>query len=51
MVVIAGILAVYMRWVNKKRDEKYGMGEDEQAVRDGFSDLTDRQAKHFRYAL
>lgn len=51
MVVIAGVLAAWMGWQNKRRDQLYGAGEDEQAVRDGFSDLTDVQAKHFRYAL
>jgi MFS family permease len=51
MVVVAIILRQYMWWENRRRDKKYGVGEDEQAVRDGFSDLTDGQAKHFRYAL
>jgi hypothetical protein len=51
MVVIAGVLALWMGWENKRRDKKFGQGEDEQAIRDGFSDLTDKQAKHFRYAL
>ena len=51
MVVIAGVLWVYMTWENKRRDRLWGAGEDEQAIRDGFSDLTDTQAKHFRYAL
>lgn len=51
MVVIAGVLALWMGWENKRRDRKFGQGEDEQAIRDGFSDLTDKQAKHFRYAL
>ncbi|CAN9443887.1 unnamed protein product [Alternaria alternata] len=47
----AGVLALWMGWENKRRDKKFGQGEDEQAIRDGFSDLTDKQAKHFRYAL
>ncbi|KAF1848617.1 allantoin permease [Cucurbitaria berberidis CBS 394.84] len=51
MVVVALALMLYMSWENKRRDRKYGQGEDEQAVQDGFSDLTDGQAKHFRYAL
>jgi MFS family permease len=51
MVVIAGILATWMWTENKRRDRMYGKGEDEQAVIDGFSDVTDLQAKHFRYAL
>ncbi|CAN9200143.1 unnamed protein product [Alternaria alternata] len=49
--VIAGVLALWMGWENKRRDKTFGQGEDEQAIRDGFSDLTDKQAKHFRYAL
>ncbi|KAF2853809.1 allantoin permease [Plenodomus tracheiphilus IPT5] len=51
MVVVALVLMVYMQWENKRRDRKYGVGENEQAVADGFSDVTDMQAKHFRYAL
>lgn len=51
MVVVAGFLAGWMWTENKRRDRKYGQGEDEQAIRDGFSDLTDGQAMHFRYAL
>ncbi|CAN9211838.1 unnamed protein product [Alternaria alternata] len=47
----AGVLALWMGWENKRRDKTFGQGEDEQAIRDGFSDLTDKQAKHFRYAL
>lgn len=51
MFVIAIFLRQYMWWENKRRDKKYGAGEDEQAIRDGFKDQTDIQAKHFRYAL
>jgi hypothetical protein len=51
MVVIAGVLAGWMAWENKRRDRAYGVGEDEQAVEDGFRNQTDGQAKHFRYAL
>jgi hypothetical protein len=51
MFVIALFLRQYMWWENKRRDKKYGAGEDEQAIRDGFQDQTDMQAKHFRYAL
>ncbi|EDU41251.1 ProP Permease of the major facilitator superfamily [Pyrenophora tritici-repentis] len=51
MVVLGGVLAVWMGWQNKRRDRLWGKGQDEQAIRDGFSDLTDMQAKHFRYAL
>jgi hypothetical protein len=51
MVVIAGFLAAWMYMENKRRDRMYGVGEDEQAVEDGFRNQTDGQAKHFRYAL
>ncbi|XP_014554587.1 hypothetical protein COCVIDRAFT_104676 [Bipolaris victoriae FI3] len=51
MIIVAGVLAVWMTWQNKKKDRLWGTGEDEQAVIDGFSDLTDIQAKHFRYAI
>jgi hypothetical protein len=51
MVVVAGVLAAWMGWENKRRDREFGQSEDEQAIRDGFSDLTDKQAKQFRYAL
>jgi MFS family permease len=51
MVVVASVLALYMGWENRRRDRLYGKGEDEQAIRDGFADVTDMQAKHFRYAL
>jgi MFS family permease len=50
VVVILGLMG-WMKWENKRRDRKYGVGEDEQAVIDGFGDLTDKEAKHFRYAL
>ncbi|KAF2742129.1 allantoin permease [Sporormia fimetaria CBS 119925] len=51
MVVVVLILRQWMWFENRRRNKKYGAGEDEQAVRDGFSDLTDKKAKHFRYAL
>lgn len=51
MVVVALVLMMYMAWENRRRDSKFGVGEGEQAVADGFSDVTDMQAKHFRYAL
>jgi predicted MFS family arabinose efflux permease len=51
MVVIAVFLAGWMKRENKRRDRLYGAGEDEQAVEDGFRNQTDREAKHFRYAL
>jgi hypothetical protein len=51
MVVVALILRQYMWWENRRRDRLSGAGEDEQAIQDGFNDLTDREARHFRYAL
>lgn len=51
MFVIAIGLRQYMWWENKRRDKKYGSGENEQAIIDGFKDQTDKQAVHFRYAL
>jgi MFS family permease len=51
MVGVAAFLAVWMWADNKRRDRLHGVAEDEQGVRDGFSDVTDLQAKHFRYAL
>ncbi|KAF2019797.1 allantoin permease [Aaosphaeria arxii CBS 175.79] len=51
MIVIALFLMGWMGWQNKSRDRKYGPGEDEQAVADGFRDQTDKQSLHFRYAL
>ena len=53
--IVAAVLALIYRyvcvWENKRRDKKYGTGEDEQAIQDGFKDQTDLQAKHFRYVL
>lgn len=51
MVVVALVLMVYMQWENQKRDKKWGVGGEAEGVADGFSDVTDGQAKHFRYAL
>lgn len=51
MVVLAALLAGWMWADNKRRDRKYGVGEDERAVEDGFRNQTDGEAKHFRYAL
>ncbi|KAF2030864.1 allantoin permease [Setomelanomma holmii] len=51
MVVVAGFLAGWMWMENKRRDRVFGIGEDETAVEDGFSNKTDGEAKHFRYAL
>ena len=51
MIVVALFLRQWMIWENRKRDRLYGEGEDEQAVEDGFKDQTDKEAKHFRYAL
>ncbi|KAK7192125.1 MFS general substrate transporter [Paraphaeosphaeria sporulosa] len=51
MVVVAGFLGGWMAWENKSRDRKYGQGEDERAIVEGFEDKTDKEATHFRYAL
>ncbi|KAH9869390.1 hypothetical protein IAQ61_006596 [Plenodomus lingam] len=51
MVGVALTLGVYMRWVNRSRDCRFGAGEGEDAVRDGFEDVTDGRARYFRYAL
>ena len=51
MIVVAGFLAVWMWMENKRRHRKFGKGEDERAVMEGFENLTDREAKHFRFAL
>jgi hypothetical protein len=51
MAAIALFLRQWMHWENKRRDKKYGAGEVDQAVEDGFRNQTDKQSKHFRYAL
>ncbi|PVH94505.1 MFS general substrate transporter [Periconia macrospinosa] len=51
IVVLAAALAVYMMGENRRRDRVFGNVVGEEAVRDGFKDLTDREAKGFRYAL
>ncbi|KAF2134682.1 allantoin permease [Dothidotthia symphoricarpi CBS 119687] len=51
VVVIALFLRMYMTWENRRRDQKWGAGEGEQAMEDGFRNQTDGQAKWFRYAL
>lgn len=51
MVVVALVLRQYMWWENRKRNQKFGERVEEQAVQDGFKDLTDKRAPHFRYAL
>ncbi|KAF2729822.1 allantoin permease [Polyplosphaeria fusca] len=51
MIAVAGVLAASMWWENRRRDMKFGQGEDEQAVVEGFKDQTDKENKHFRYAL
>lgn len=51
MIVVAGFLAGWMWTENKRRDKKFGKGEDERAIVEGFEDRTDVEAKHFRYAL
>ncbi|KAH7115860.1 allantoin permease [Dendryphion nanum] len=49
--VIAIALMGYMKWENKRRDRKYGLGEHGVAVDEGFMDKTDVKNTHFRYAL
>ncbi|KAF2179403.1 allantoin permease [Zopfia rhizophila CBS 207.26] len=51
MFAIALFLRQWMWWENWRRDKRYGKGEDDQAVEEGFNDMTDRESKHFRYAL
>ena len=57
MIVLGLVLRQYMWWENRRRDRKMGVGErtvngaDEQAMREGFKDLTDMQNQHFRYCL
>jgi len=51
MVAVSLFLCWWMWAENRQRDKKYGKGEDERAVLDGFKDQTDFEAKHFRYAL
>ncbi|KAF2803334.1 allantoin permease [Mytilinidion resinicola] len=57
MVVIAVFLRFYMMWENRRRDKLMGPGErtangaDEQAILEGFKDVTDKESSHFRYCL
>jgi MFS family permease len=51
MVIVSLVLMQLMAWENKRRDRLYGVGEEEQAVEDGFKDQTDGEARHFRFAL
>lgn len=51
MFAVALVLRQYMWWENRRRDKLYGLGEDETAVVEGFRDQTDKENKHFRYAL
>ncbi|KAF1969488.1 allantoin permease [Bimuria novae-zelandiae CBS 107.79] len=51
IIVVGGFLAGWMAVKNKRRDRKWGKGEGEIAVVEGFEDRTDGVAKHFRYAL
>jgi MFS family permease len=51
LVAIALFLRQWMWWENKRRDKAYGVGEDETAIEDGFRDQTDKESKHFRFAL
>jgi hypothetical protein len=57
MIVIGLFLRFYMMWENRRRDKMIGPGErtangaDEQAILEGFKDVTDKQSIHFRYCL
>jgi MFS family permease len=51
MVVVAVFLRMWMAWENKRRDREVGERCEREAVEDGFRNLTDLQARHFRYAL
>ncbi|KAF2113930.1 allantoin permease [Lophiotrema nucula] len=51
MFVVSLFLMQWMHWDNKRRDKKWGAGEDETAIEEGFKDQTDGENKHFRYAL
>lgn len=53
-VVILGAYWVVCRRENRKRDREYGQpGQDagREQIEQGLSDLTDRENRHFRYAL
>ncbi|EKG15082.1 Major facilitator superfamily [Macrophomina phaseolina MS6] len=57
IIVCAFIMRQYMWWENRRRDKAMGVGErtvngaDEQAMAEGFKDVTDFENKHFRYCL
>lgn len=57
IIVLGGVMRQYMWWENRRRDKAMGVGErtvngaDEQAMQEGFKDVTDLQNKHFRYCL
>ncbi|KAJ5131264.1 uncharacterized protein N7515_007303 [Penicillium bovifimosum] len=56
IIVLAGGAYVSMRWENARRDATMAVGDhaehvSNQAILDGFKDITDMESKHFRYAL
>ncbi|KAI9738276.1 MAG: hypothetical protein M1834_008774 [Cirrosporium novae-zelandiae] len=57
VIAIAIILRLYLQWENRRRDKRFGVvertadGADEEAMRNGFKDMTDMESKHFRYCL
>ncbi|ODQ63430.1 MFS general substrate transporter [Nadsonia fulvescens var. elongata DSM 6958] len=53
MFLLGGLLKYYMTWDNRKRDLENEDSEEarEKAILDGFSDLTDKQNRGFRYSL
>lgn len=56
MIVLCAAAYMAMKWENLRRDrnmlsEETAERREEAAVLDGFKDMTDMEAKHFRYAL
>jgi hypothetical protein len=56
IIVLSVVAYVSMRWENARRDAAidtttYEGDVASQAILDGFKDMTDKESKHFRYAL
>ncbi|KAL4787473.1 major facilitator superfamily domain-containing protein [Aspergillus varians] len=51
MIVLAGVTYAVMKIDNIRRDRDMTVGRQDRAVLDGFKDMTDMQARDFRYAL
>lgn len=55
IIVLSFVAYISMRFENARRDrlipEETAHGRDEAAVLDGFKDMTDKESRHFRYAL